>query len=208
MRRTYATDEYEFYVQDSWRIRPNLTVTGGVRYSLYSPPWEVDGLQLAPTDSARRMVRATRVANMQSGVADNALPPLTLDLAGPANGKKGFYDWDYNNFGPRVAAAWTPHARGGFLGWLTGGDKMVIRGGYSLLYDRVGFALATIFDRRRLVRHVDRAVGDVRHLGRNGAVGARFVNLDHVAADAARGRLPADSRRRRRSGRRDLSQHR
>ncbi len=47
--RTYATDEYEFYVQDSWRLRPNLTVTGGVRYNLYSPPWEVDGLQVAPS---------------------------------------------------------------------------------------------------------------------------------------------------------------
>jgi hypothetical protein len=29
----------------------------------------------------------------------------TLDLAGPANGKKGFYEWDQNNFGPRVSAA-------------------------------------------------------------------------------------------------------
>ena len=43
-------------------------------------------------------------------------------------------------------APWTPHAKGGFLGWLTGGDRMVLRGGYSLLYDRVGFALANIFD--------------------------------------------------------------
>ena len=51
VRRKYAADEYEFYVQDSWRIRPNLTLTGGVRYSLYSPPWEVNGLQVAPTVS-------------------------------------------------------------------------------------------------------------------------------------------------------------
>ncbi len=143
--RTYATDEYEFYVQDSWRVRPNLTVTGGVRYNLYSPPWEVNGLQLAPSVPLGDWFEQRR-ANMLKGVGDNALPPLTLDLAGPANGKKGFYDWDYNNFGPRIAAAWTPHANGGFLGWLTGGDKMVVRGGYSLLYDRVGFALATIFD--------------------------------------------------------------
>jgi len=143
--RTFATDEYELYIQDSWRLRPNLTVTGGVRYSLYSPPWEVNGLQVAPSTPLGDWFD-TRRTNMLAGVPDNALPPLTLDLAGPANGKKGFYDWDYNNFGPRVAAAWTPNARGGFFGWLTGGDKMVIRGGYSLLYDRVGFALATIFD--------------------------------------------------------------
>jgi Carboxypeptidase regulatory-like domain len=145
VRRKYATDEYEFYVQDSWRIRSNLTLTGGIRYNLYSPPWEVDGLQLAPSIPLAQWFDMRR-ANMEKGIGDNALPPLTLDLAGPANGKKGFYDWDLNNFGPRVAAAWTPHAKGGFLGWLTGEDKMVVRGGYSLLYDRVGFALATIFD--------------------------------------------------------------
>jgi Carboxypeptidase regulatory-like domain len=145
VRRTYATDEYEFYVQDSWRLRPNLTVTAGVRYNLYSPPWEVDGLQLTPSVPLGEWFEQRR-SNMLRGIGDNALPPLTLDLAGPANGKKGFYDWDYDNFGPRVAAAWTPHANGGLLGWLTGGDKMVVRGGYSLLYDRVGFALATIFD--------------------------------------------------------------
>jgi Carboxypeptidase regulatory-like domain len=145
VRRKYATDEYEFYVQDSWRVRPNLTLTGGVRYNLYSPPWEVNGLQVAPSVPLGQWFEQ-RKANMLKGIGDNALPPLTLDLAGPANGKGGFYDWDYNNFGPRVAAAWTPHANSGLLGWLTGGDKMVIRGGYSLLYDRVGFALATIFD--------------------------------------------------------------
>ena len=145
VRRKYATDEYEFYVQDSWRVRPNLTITGGVRYNLYSPPWEANGLQLAPSTPLGQWFEQRR-SNMLRGVGDNALPPLTLDLAGPANGKKGFYDWDYNNFGPRVAAAWPPRAIGGFLGWLTGGDRMVVRGGYSLLYDRVGFALATIFD--------------------------------------------------------------
>jgi Carboxypeptidase regulatory-like domain len=145
VRRKYATDEYEVYVQDSWRLRPNLTITGGLRYSLYSPPWEVDGLQLAPSTPLGQWFDQRR-QNMLNGIGDNVLPPLTLDLAGPANGKKGFYEWDKNNFGPRVAAAWTPHAQGGFLGWLTGEDQMVVRGGYSLLYDRVGFALATIFD--------------------------------------------------------------
>jgi hypothetical protein len=143
--RKYATDEYEFYIQDSWHLRSNLTLTGGVRYNLYSPPWEVNGLQVAPSIPLGEWFE-TRERNMAAGIPDNALPPLTLDLAGPANGKTGFYEWDYNNFGPRAAVAWTPEAKGGFLGWLTGGNKMVVRGGYSLLYDRVGFALATIFD--------------------------------------------------------------
>ena len=49
--REIASDEYELYMQDSWQIRPNLTITAGVRYSLYSPPYEVNGLQVAPTIS-------------------------------------------------------------------------------------------------------------------------------------------------------------
>ena len=49
--REIASDEYEWYVQDSWQLRPNLTVTAGVRYSLYSPPYETNGLQVAPTVS-------------------------------------------------------------------------------------------------------------------------------------------------------------
>ena len=46
--RRFATDEYEFYAQDSWKIGQNLTVTAGLRYSLFSPPWETNGLQVAP----------------------------------------------------------------------------------------------------------------------------------------------------------------
>ena len=81
------------------------------RYSLYSPPWEINGLQVAPTVSLGQWFD-TRVANMKNGIPDNALPPLQLDLAGPANDRKGFYDWDKNNFGPRIAVAWSPHAQG------------------------------------------------------------------------------------------------
>ena len=180
VQRTYAADEYEFYLQDSWRIRPNLTLTGGVRYSLYSPPWEVNGLQVAPTTSLGEWFDQ-RVANMKAGIPDSVLPPLQLDLAGPANDRKGFYDWDKNNFGPRLAAAWTPHAKGGFLGWLTGGDRMVIRGGYSMLYDRIGFALATIFDQSSSFGMSTRLPATFGSSDET-VPGARFVNLSTLPA--------------------------
>ena len=134
---------------------------------------------------------------MLRGVGDNALPPLTLDLAGPANGKKGFYDWDYNNFGPRIAAAWTPHANGGFLGWLTGGDKMVVRGGYSLLYDRVGFALATIFDEGGSFG-MSTSISSTFGTSDETVPSARFRDLARCRRRCP-ARLPEASRRRRRS---------
>ena len=143
--RKYGSNEFEFYAQDSWKIGDSLTFTAGMRYSLFSPPYEVNGLQVAPDVDLGDLFE-TRRQNGLAGVPDNQLPLVRFDLAGPANGKKGYFDWDKNNFAPRLALAWTPRAEGGLFGWLTGGDKMVIRGGYSMVYDRIGQALATQFD--------------------------------------------------------------
>jgi hypothetical protein len=143
--REIATDEYEWYVQDSWQLGPNLTVTAGLRYSLYSPPYEANGLQVAPTISMGQWF-ADRVTNMQNGIPSSASPIVTFDLAGPKNNRRGFYEWDKNNFAPRAAVAWTPTAEGGFLRRLTGDGALVVRGGYSKVFDRVGMGLATNFD--------------------------------------------------------------
>ena len=143
--RTFASDEYEVYLQDTWQIRPNLTITGGLRYSLYSPPYEVNGLQVAPTISMGEWFDE-RVRNMQQGIPSNRSPIVTFDLAGPKNNRKGFYDWDANNVAPRIAAAWSPAAADGFLHWLTGDGELVVRGGYAKVFDRVGLGLATNFD--------------------------------------------------------------
>ncbi|MBM3808636.1 MAG: hypothetical protein FJW22_10655 [Acidimicrobiia bacterium] len=143
--RTIASDEYEFYLQDSWQIRPNLTITGGVRYGLYSPPYEVDGLQVAPSISMGQWFD-DRVTNMAQGVPSTRSRIVTFDLAGPANNRPGFYSWDKNNFAPRVAVAWNPTAERGFLRALTGDGALTIRGGYTKVFDRVGLGLATNFD--------------------------------------------------------------
>src|SRR2546429_8650209 len=48
--RHFKANEFEWYVQDSYRLKPNLTVTLGVRHSLLQTPYEVDGQQVAPTE--------------------------------------------------------------------------------------------------------------------------------------------------------------
>jgi hypothetical protein len=131
--REIASDEYEWYIQDAWQVRPNLTITAGVRYSLYSPPYEVNGLQVAPSISMGQWFE-TRARNAANGIPSNASEIVTFDLAGPKNNKPGFYAWDKNNFAPRVAVAWTP------------AERWVMRGGYSKVFDRVGVGLATNFD--------------------------------------------------------------
>lgn len=143
--REIATDEYEFYIQDAWQIRPNLTVTAGVRYSLYSPPYEINGLQVQPTISMGEWFDE-RQRNAAAGIPSNRSPIVTFDLSGPANDRPGFYAWDKNNFAPRVAVAWSPSAEGGFWRFFTGDNELVVRGGYTKVFDRVGIGLATNFD--------------------------------------------------------------
>jgi hypothetical protein len=161
--RRYASNEFEFYVQDSWQAASNLTLTFGVRYSLDSPPYEVNGLQVAPTISMGEFF-AERERNMLAGIPSNASPLVTFDLAGKANGGKGFYDLDTNNFAPRVAVAWTPT------------DRWVVRGGYSKVFDRIGHGIAANFDQAAsfgMATSLSSPFGDPYETD----PGARFVNL-------------------------------
>ena len=75
------------FVQDTWRARPDLTVTAGLRYELNGPPRDA-------TDRANLFDAATRSL---VPVGKNGMP-------------RGGYDIDRNNFGPRIGLAWNPRA--------------------------------------------------------------------------------------------------
>ncbi|MGD0445650.1 MAG: carboxypeptidase-like regulatory domain-containing protein, partial [Edaphobacter sp.] len=49
INRHFSANEFEWYVQDSWRVKPNLTVTFGIRHTILQTPWETKGQQVAPT---------------------------------------------------------------------------------------------------------------------------------------------------------------
>lgn len=133
VNRLYGANEFELYAQDSWHVTDNLTVSAGIRYGLYSPPWEVNGQQVATTFALGDWFD-DRAAGMQNGVPSNQSPQITFVPGGPANDAPGYYEWDKNNFAPRVAAAWTPS------------PTWVVRGGYGIVYDRIGAGLASTFD--------------------------------------------------------------
>ena len=148
LSRHFATNSFEFYAQDSWKVKPSFTVTYGLRYSLFSPPWETNGVQVAPTMNLGDWFNL-RGQNMNQGIGSSVDPVISLDLAGPAHGKPGFYDWDYHNFGPRIAVAWSPSASGGFWKRLIGGaGQSSIRAGFGIVYDHVGQGLLSTFDKR------------------------------------------------------------
>jgi len=146
IKRHWGDKAFEFYVQDSFRVKPNLTLNFGLRYSLESPPWETTGNQVAPSFSLGNWFnqRAKTMLQGQSAVDDQ---DVSFDLSGPANGKSGYYKWDKNNFGPHVSFAYSPHADAGFLHKLFGdGDKTVVRGGFGVVFDHIGPGLVNTFD--------------------------------------------------------------
>ncbi|HEX2640516.1 MAG TPA: hypothetical protein VHL50_08095, partial [Pyrinomonadaceae bacterium] len=99
--RDYRYNELEFYVQDNWKIRPDLTLNLGLRWQYYEPPYEANGFQAAQNVDIDELF-AKRVANGPAGTGgDNAEPLLTYDLIGKANNGRPIYKRDWNNFSPR-----------------------------------------------------------------------------------------------------------
>ena len=146
-KRTTAEHDFEIFVQDSWRMRSNLTVTAGLRYEYETPPWEIHGFEVAPTTDLDTWF-FDRVANMNAGKASNLSPALSWGLAGRANGKPSWYNPDYKNFAPRLAIAWSPGYSDGVLSKLFGGPgKSSIRAGFGMYYDRIGQPIALDSDK-------------------------------------------------------------
>ena len=146
--RSFATQEYEFYWQDSWRMRPNFTLNYGIRWSTSTPVYERNGLQVVPSSS----LGAYFLQRVES--ANNGVPftdPITFELGGKANNARGYYKQDWNNFAPAVSFAWSPDFGDNWFGHLVGrNSKSVIRGGFRKTYDRIGSQLAVNFDLNNL----------------------------------------------------------
>ena len=142
--RTFKTQEYESYFQDVWKFRSNLTFTAGLRYSLSRPVYEAKGFELKSNIPLSDFF-AQRVAGAAAGTPVNTL--ITFDRSGPANGKAPLYNWDKNNFQPRVAVAWSPAFKHGFLAKVFGANnESQFRGGFAITNDQYGSALAVNFD--------------------------------------------------------------
>ena len=118
-------NEYNFFLNDNWRVRPNFSLDYGLRYEYNSVPREANNriedaltLKNLPAPGGSRADTAERTAAFNASV--DAYRKV-LD------GRTGIYEPDRNNFGPHVGFAWDP--------WSDG--KTSLRGGYGLFYDAI-----------------------------------------------------------------------
>ncbi len=139
--RNYISNSPEGYVQDTWKVKSNFTVTAGLRYSIYGVPYEANGVQVQPSVPLNNYFAQRNGAAMY-GIPNYALPDsyITYNIAGPVNNGPGFYPTDYNDWAPRLAMAYSPTS-GSTLEKIMGKGS-VLRAGAGIVYDNYGNAMA------------------------------------------------------------------
>ena len=127
--RAYRFFQTEAYAGDTWKVNKRLTLSYGLRYQLYSVPYEVHGDESVPTPiSLDTFVndRLTYDKAGNSGNANNGLPFYTYVLGGKANNGPNLYEMPWKDFAPRVAFSFSPYSSG----------KTVVNGSAGIVYDR------------------------------------------------------------------------
>ncbi len=129
--------DYEMYAADNWKVRRNLTLDAGVRYSILTPPFQPDNQftsfrqelynpNLPSTDACNGLVTVpgyTPCAN-----ANKVFGTTFTEAAAGRN--RSLKDTNYHLFAPRLGISWDP----------TGSGNTAIRAGFGIFYqrDRVG----------------------------------------------------------------------
>jgi hypothetical protein len=128
--RHFKGNEFEYFLQDSWRVRPNLTLTFGIRHTILQAPYETKGQQIAPTVDTHQWFLNRGIA-ASKGEIDQ--PDLLFAPVGKANHAPGFWAKEKLNIAPRLAIVYAPDT------------KTSIRAGFGMYYDHFGEALTRRF---------------------------------------------------------------
>ena len=113
--------QHDFFATDQIRVRPNFTLTLGLRYELNTVPQEVD----RRIESTFNAPEVQQFEDLERLIPTENNPGSGLErfLAG----RTSIYAGDHNNFAPHIAFAWDPFGNG----------KTSIRAGYGIYYDQI-----------------------------------------------------------------------
>jgi hypothetical protein len=145
-RRHGKMDSYSAFVQDSWRVTPGLTLNAGVRWDVQRP--------FSPLNDTMSVASLASVCGV-SGIGDGGTysrcnffkpgPPAgSIPVFDQFSRDNSGYHTDWDNIAPNVGVAWRPQVESGWLRTLLGDPEWAtVRGGYSVAYERQGFAAFT-----------------------------------------------------------------
>jgi hypothetical protein len=126
--------EFGFYGQDSWHVRPSVTVTYGLRWEYQGAPWDVYNETFAVQGGLAGIYGISGFNNLfKPGTLAGSTPVYVL------NGSNPWYNRDLKDFAPNLGVAWQPNFENSLLKKFFGGSgKTVLRAGYSISYTREG----------------------------------------------------------------------
>jgi hypothetical protein len=136
----FRFQRYEFYVQDSWRVKPNVSLDFGIRYSLQPAVKDVNNIltNFSPAlyNRAQAPQFATAAATTLLVGSGNFTNGIVIADKNSQYGR-GIYQLDKNNIMPRVGFSWDKGGKG----------TTVFRGGYGIYYDQalIGIFLQNAF---------------------------------------------------------------
>ncbi len=136
--RGWRQKEWDFFVQDDWKILSNLTLNLGLRWEYKPAPYDVNSMAsnvLDPVANGYHIVNQNdwfAAENWAGGEWWNLVPSQWVGtgsdifIAGPDTGND-LYDAPMTNWAPRLGFSWDPFGDG----------KTAIRGGYGISFDRM-----------------------------------------------------------------------
>jgi len=146
VKRSFRSNEVEYYIQDTWHPISNLTITAGLRHTILQTPFETNGQQVQPTIDMHQWF-LTR--GQQAALGNSVQPEISFAPSGQARGAKPFYPMNWGNIAPRLAIAFSPVTEdGSWMNKLLGSaGKSSIRAGFGIYYDHYGQGLVTNYSR-------------------------------------------------------------
>src|ERR1700722_1773613 len=127
--RDFKTNQFDYYIEDTWHALPQLSVTFGLRHMFIQTPYEVNGQQVSPTFSLYDWLQ-TRA--QQAALGNSVQPEISFAPSGQANGGKPFWPMAKTNIGPHVGLAYSLNS------------STVISTGFGIVFDNYGLGIANI----------------------------------------------------------------